>query len=406
MIKSNILINKRKYIVKIIVVKIILFLLLIFLNNNRNVIANIQEDILENEDNIIQEGMELADINGYLSSLQDFIDENDIKGIDLNSIKDELIKNNSINYKNLIIKILNIISPYLVQALSSFIIIYIIIVLIAIICNLELENKSDVTRVSYLICYLGIVIIMLKNFINIVGDFKDTITYQTTLMQIISPFLMAVIMATGKITSIGIIKPVILFIASLIGFIINYIVIPFLCISVILSIISNISENLNLSKLSKLFKTSSMWIISVSLTLFIGILSIEATFSTSVDKFAIKTAQTAVSNFVPVVGKFFSDSFETVVGAIEVITNASGIIGIIVIIVISLIPILKITFVMLMYMILESLAEPICHDKKLLSFISSFVELYKVLIGILIGVAILNIISVGIIVKIGSSVIS
>ena len=406
MIKSNILINKRKYIVKIIVVKIILFLLLIFLNNNRNVIANIQEDILENEDNIIQEGMELADINGYLSSLQDFIDENDIKGIDLNSIKDELIKNNSINYKNLIIKILNIISPYLVQALSSFIIIYIIIVLIAIICNLELENKSDVTRVSYLICYLGIVIIMLKNFINIVGDFKDTITYQTTLMQIISPFLMAVIMATGKITSIGIIKPVILFIASLIGFIINYIAIPFLCISVILSIISNISENLNLSKLSKLFKTSSMWIISVSLTLFIGILSIEATFSTSVDKFAIKTAQTAVSNFVPVVGKFFSDSFETVVGAIEVITNASGIIGIIVIIVISLIPILKITFVMLMYMILESLAEPICHDKKLLSFISSFVELYKVLIGILIGVAILNIISVGIIVKIGSSVIS
>ena len=110
----------------------------------------------------------------------------------------------------------------------------------SVISSLELEEESDISRLTHLVCYLAIVVIMFSTFIDIIASFKKVITSLTTLMQTVSPFLMAVIMATGKITSTGIIKPIILFLASAIGFLINYIVIPFICISVSLNIISNI----------------------------------------------------------------------------------------------------------------------------------------------------------------------
>ena len=119
--------------------------------------------------------------------------------------------------------------------------------------------------------------------------------------------------------------------------------------------------------------------------------------SSSVDALAVKTTQAAVSNFVPVVGKFFSDSFETVVGATKIISNVGGTLGIISVIIIAIIPILKITCITIIYSLLSALIEPICNDSNLNKYISGFVSIYKTTLGILIGVTILFIISTGII---------
>lgn len=358
------------------------------------------------KENVLNEVGENVNIDEYISSLQKYINENEIEGINISDLTSSLISNGTLDYKSLVLKILSIFSKDLIKVISGAIVIFIILVIMSVVSSLELEEGSDISKLTHLVCYLAMVVIMFSSFVDIVFSFKNVISSLTTLMQIVSPFLMAVIMATGKITTTGIIKPMLLFLASAIGFIINYVVVPFICISVSLNIISNISENLNLGKMSKLFNSFSMWTVSVTLTIFLGILSLETTLTSSVDTLAIKATQTAVSNFVPVVGKFFSDSFETVVGATHIIANVSGIIGIVVIFVIAIIPILKIFSTMLVYTILSCLIEPICKNEQISKFISGFVSTYKTLLGILIGVAILFIISTGIILNIASTVTS
>ena len=402
---------RKKYIIFEIIFVICFYLLNPFKNLANYVygqeVGNINENLSENiNEEVIKEVGENVNIDEYISSLQKYVDENSIDNFNISELTESLIKSGSIDYKNIVIKILSLFSKELVKALSGAIGILIIIIIMSIISSLELEDKSDITKLTHLVCLIAIVVIMVSNLTDIIADFKKTITGLTTLMQIVSPFLMGVIIATGKITSTGIIKPMLLFLASAIGFIINYVVIPFICISVSLNIISNLSENLNLGKMSKLFNSSSIWIISVTLTIFLGILSLETTLTSSVDTLAVKATQSAVSNFVPVVGKFFSDSFETVVGATHVIANICGIIGIVVIFIIAIIPILKIASVMLIYTILASLVEPICKDDQIIKFISSFTSTYKTLLGILIGVSILFIISTGIILNLASSVTS
>lgn len=384
--------------------RIIIFFLIVISVFNMffvNIKAEGNEENQDVKENLAQD----LDFDEYIKTIDEHIKESGLYDIDINSITDELMTNSKLDYNSLLGKVLSVFSKEILGALNGAISIFIIIIVMALINSIELENKSDVTKIAHLACFLVIATITIATFIDVISMLKDVINALTTLMQTISPFMMAILIATGAITSTGIIQPLLLFVASAIGFIITYIVIPFLSISVAFNVISSISENLRLNKLSKLFSSSSMWIVSVILTIFLGILSLETSLSSSVDSLAVKTTQTAVSNFVPVVGKFFSDSFETVVGASKIIAKVGGGVAILAIVLIALVPILKVLSIMIIYMLLEAVVEPICGSEQINKFISGFANIYKTILGILIGVTILFVISSGIIFNLANSVV-
>ncbi len=384
--------------------RIIIFFLIVISVFNMffvNIKAEGNEENQDVKENLAQD----LDFDEYIKTIDEHIKESGLYDIDINSITDELMTNSKLDYNSLLGKVLSVFSKEILGALNGAISIFIIIIVMALISSIELENKSDVTKIAHLACFLVIATITIATFIDVISMLKDVINALTTLMQTISPFMMAILIATGAITSTGIIQPLLLFVASAIGFIITYIVIPFLSISVVFNVISSISENLRLNKLSKLFSSSSMWIVSVILTIFLGILSLETSLSSSVDSLAVKTTQTAVSNFVPVVGKFFSDSFETVVGASKIIAKVGGGVAILAIVLISLVPILKVLSIMIIYMLLGAVVEPICGSEQINKFISGFANIYKTILGILIGVTILFVISSGIIFNLANSVV-
>ncbi len=359
-------------------------------DTNENISEQISKETKENVSN----GLEFKE---YVTSINEYVNSSGLNTINIDSIASDLTSNKGLDYKSLMMKILNVFSKELASTVVSSITIFIIILIIAVISSLELESKSDVTKIAHIACFFALSMVTISNFLEVIEMLKGTVSTLTTLMQVISPFLMGVLMATGAITSTGLIQPLLLFIAATVGFIINYVVIPLLSISVAFNVISAISENIRLNKLSKFFSSFGLWVVGIVFTIFLGILSLETSMSSSVDALAVKTTQAAVSNFVPVVGKFFSDSFETVVGATKIISNVGGTLGIISVIIIAIIPILKITCITIIYSLLSALIEPICNDSNLNKYISGFVSIYKTTLGILIGVTILFIISTGII---------
>lgn len=344
-------------------------------------------------------------LDEYIENINESISETEIEGIDFEDIASSLITTNNIDYKNIILKLLSVFFTEVVGSFKGATIIYVITLIMAVISSMELEKNSDITKIAHLACFAGVATISITTFIDIITSFKKVIGILTTLMQTISPFLMAILISTGAITSTGIIEPMLLFIASAVGFIVNYVVVPFFSISVAINVISAISENFNLKKTSKLFSSSAIWIVGVMLTFFLGVLTLETNLTVSVDALAVKTTQSAVSNFVPVVGKFFSDSFESVVGATQIIGKVGGTIGIIAVLIVALVPVIKIVGVMIIYSVLAALMEPVCKEENVIKFISSFANVYKNLLGVLIGITILFVISTGIILNLIGSVI-
>lgn len=98
-------------------------------------------------------------------------------------------------------------------------------------------------------------------------------------------------------------EPMILFVITLVGNIITKMIIPFALISIALNIISNISDKVQISKLAKYINSTTIWILGIILTIFVGVSSLEGSITSGVDGLTAKTAKAAVSSLVPVVGK-------------------------------------------------------------------------------------------------------
>lgn len=287
-----------------------------------------------------------------------------------------------------------------VTILSSVIVIIVIHGILKSISD-GLGNKS-VAQITYYIQYILIVTLVMTSFADIINMVKQSIQNLVGFMNSLVPILITLMITTGNIASAGMLEPIILFIITLIGnFIIN-VIIPIVLVSTALGIISQISDKVQIDKLSKFFKSSSVWVLGVILTLFVGITSLEGTLSSSVDGITAKTTKAAVSNFIPVVGKILGDAVDTVMGCSIILKNALGIVGVIIIIGICIIPIVKLVTLMTVYYLGAALCQPIA-DAKITKLLSHMGDTFKLLLAILTSVSVMLIIGVTLVVKISNS---
>ena len=165
-----------------------------------------------------------------------------------------------------------------------------------------LENKS-VSQITYYITYILIVTIVMKNFSDIINMVKASIDNLVAFTNCLIPLLITLMITTGNIASAGMLQPIILWIISFIGNFINVVLVPASLISVALSVISNVSDRVQIYKLSKYINTTVVWILGIVLTIFVGVSSLEGSITNGVDALTVKTTKAAVSNFIPIVGK-------------------------------------------------------------------------------------------------------
>lgn len=378
---------------------LLIIFLLLYVFFNSSIFAN-----ENNTYNTVNDVSSSFGLDSYIEEINGCIKDLNIDNIDINELSKELISGKGIGFNNIITNLISLLLREVFSSLKGALIIFFIIIIMAIMSAISLDKKSEITNIVYLVCFIAIATISITTFKDTIELFTNTTDKLSKIMQIVSPFVIAILIGTGAVTSTGIIQPMLLFISSFIGFIITYIVVPLLSISVALNIVSAMSDNLEFSKLSKTFNKAVIWIVGIVLTLFLGMLSLETSLSSSIDSLTVNVTQAAVSNFIPVVGKFFSDSLETVIGSAQIIGKTGGIIGVVTIIIISCIPVLKILSILIIYVILSAICEPICNEKKITKFLDGFVDVYKTILGILIGVDILFIISTGIIINLCSKI--
>ena len=341
-----------------------------------------------NTSDAIQKGIENYKLNDVVNTLEEYVED-----VNLDEVKQDLLEGNGIEISNFFNAIINMLFKEIKLELKTAVEILMVLVLLGLIKCLELE-KGSINKVINILSFLILTSIILKNYTNILTLFKNTITSITNITEIISPVILGILIATGEVVTSGIIGPVIMFLTSLVGVSISYIVLPLLNISLVFKIISSVSESVNLDKLGSFLSSSAVWIISIMFTIVLGVLGLETSVSTSVDEITVKTTQAAVSNLVPVVGKFVSDSTEIVMGATEVIGKAVGVIGMLVMFIVLLLPAIKILLIGAIYNFMSGISELMVKDSKTSGIIDMFAKQYNKLAGIMIGVGVTFIITI------------
>lgn len=187
------------------------------------------------------------------------------------------------------------------QILASILVVIIIHSILKSISD-SLES-SNVSQIIYYLQYILIVTIITTNFTNIIQMVKDTSNNLVGFMNCLVPLLISLMLFTGSIVTSSIIEPIIFFMINMLGNCINLILIPIVLIITVLSIVSKVSDKIQINKLSKLLNSGVIWFLGIILTLFVATVSLEGTLSSSIDGISAKTAKAAVSTVIPVVGK-------------------------------------------------------------------------------------------------------
>ena len=243
--------------------------------------------------------------------ISDFIEEANKYSTDVfNDINMKDVFNSAIsgNVKNdtIIKKILNFLGIEIISSIKTLVSILVIVLIHTVLKTVtdSLEDNS-VSKIIYYVQYILIVTLIFSNFSSILSSVSDTISNLVGFTNSLIPLLITLMIYTGSISTSVVIEPIILFVIEFISNIIRGLILPAISLIVVLIIVSKISDQIQINKLTKFMKSSVVWFLGVVLTIFVGVISLEGTLSSSIDGITAKTAKAAVSSLVPVVRKSF-----------------------------------------------------------------------------------------------------
>lgn len=263
-------------------------------------------------------------------------------------------------------------------------------------------GNENVSKIAYYIEYILIITLVMTNFSTIITEMKEAVQNLTGFANTLIPLMITLMMTTGNIVSSGMLQPILLLLITFISNFMTNILIPIALVSTALGIISKISDQAQVGKLSKFLHSSMIWILGTVLTLFVSITSLEGGLTASVDGVTAKAAKTAISSVVPVIGSILGDAVNTIVGCSNIIKNAVGMVGIIVIIAICIRPILQLAVLTVTYYLGAALCEPIA-DEKVVGILEQMGGTFKIFLAVMFALTALLIIGIAIVMKISNS---
>ena len=257
-------------------------------------------------------------------------------------------------------------------------------------------NNKSISNVVHFIIY-GIIVVLISTVIlRMVTITTNTITSIKTQIDVVFPILLTCLTALGGTASVGAYQPAIAIFSGFIIEIFTSLILPLFLISIILNLVSNLSNSIKLNKLISFVNSLSKWIIGIIFTLFTGFITIQGLSAGAVDGLSIKTAKFTIKNSLPVVGGYLSDGLFLILASTNLIKNAIGGAGLFLLIAVVLSPIIELILFMLTLKLMAGVIEPL-GDDKIASFVGTLSKSMSMLIVMVACVSFMYVILTGLV---------
>lgn len=337
-----------------------------------------------------------------LDEIQKYIKESStIDDIDLKVFIKDLIKGEK-NILDLFDK--NNIKMLFFDELKGSIKVSMIIIVLALLSSLlkSLDNSfssNAISQITTYIVFITMVSLTLIGFKDVLEICNTTIDSTIGVMQIIMPILIALLALMGCPITSTVLNPIFIGGVAFINVIFKQFIFVSISIAFAILVVNNISKSIRLKKLSSFIKNINLVGIGAMFTVYLGLVSIQGLYVTSIDNFTMKTAKFAIGNFIPVVGGFVSDSVDILLSSSHLIKGVFGGIGLIILVGICLVPIIKIASIILVYKVSAIAVEPIGEDG-MSNFLNEVANLMAILLACIIAITIMFFVTVAILTSI------
>ena len=220
-------------------------------------------------------------------------------------------------------------------------------------------EQTTVSKIAYFVVYIVLIYLALNSFFLAYSYALEAVETMSSFMIALIPLVLGLMATFGNLITVAFFHPIIIFLINSSGLLVSKLILPLLFLSALLFIVSTLNDNYRVTHLAQLFRTLSVGILGGFLTIFLGVMSVQGTASAIQDGVAMKTTKFVTGNFIPVIGRTFTDATDTILSASLILKNAIGIVGVITILFIALFPALKVFAIAITFKIAAAVLQPI-----------------------------------------------
>jgi stage III sporulation protein AE len=220
-------------------------------------------------------------------------------------------------------------------------------------------ERGAVSKAAYAVAYMVLLVLAANSFNAAIGYARDAIGGMVQFMMAMVPLLLTLLASMGNVVTVTVMHPLIVFMIYTVGALIHTVVFPLLFFSAVLHIASSLSERFKATQLADLLRSIGIGTLGALLTVFLGVITVQGATGSVTDGVALRTAKFVTGNFVPVVGRMFSDAADTVLSASVIVKNAIGIAGVVILLFLCLFPALKIIALAVIYRLSAAVLQPL-----------------------------------------------
>jgi len=181
---------------------------------------------------------------------------------------------------------------------------------------------SVVSALAVLAVLVTTTIECIKKVCTVASDFSEFMTGYV-------PVFASAITASGQTISGGVYTGFMFLVCQIIASIASNFLLPMLTIYLAISLVCSINPSLRLNTIADTFKNCVNKTLGFSLTVFVGMMSLQSLVAAGSDNIAVKAGKYLIGNFVPVVGSAISEVFLSVQGYMKLMKTCIGWYGIV-----------------------------------------------------------------------------
>ncbi len=239
-------------------------------------------------------------------------------------------------------------------------VIIILTVLAAILETVQTAFSSQlVSKVAFWVVHLVLIVLAVSSFREATQYAGGAIDTMTAVMFGSLPVVLALITASGGLTSAAAFHPLIVFIVNAMGLVVHSWVFPMIFFSAVLTIVSAVSGRYRVTELAGFIRSVTLAILGIGMSAFLGVMSVQGSLASIADGVTLRSAKFVASTFVPVIGKALSDASESIAGASLIVKNATGVASAVVLLLICAFPALKILALSVVYSGSAAVLQPL-----------------------------------------------
>lgn len=192
-----------------------------------------------------------------------------------------------------------------------------------------IKGESGISSATQLVCTAAVAGAVLVPLYSLIESTASAIKGAGVFMNGFVPVFAGIVTLSGKVTTSTLSSATLLAAAQGLSYFAAFGVVPLMCAYLALSCCCAVSPLMAATGLHESVKKLAMWILSLIITLFTGVMSIQTMLSGASDTMAMRTGKFLIGSLIPLGGPALSEAASTLVGSADVLKSTVGIYAVI-----------------------------------------------------------------------------